>query len=208
MRFDHYIWDFDGTLFDSYPHMTRALVRGLQSMGAAPPPEAVADWIKKSVGRALDHFAEACCLDRAVLAARYEAFEAEEAVVPPIPYAGAARVCSEVCRRGGYNYLYTHRDALAVKHLRRHGMLAHFRATITREDGFPPKPAPDAIRSLLYRFGLAEERTIMVGDRDIDLAAGKNAGIASCLFDPDGYYPDTPADHRVSSMAELEALLL
>lgn len=48
----------------------------------------------------------------------------------------------------------------------------------------------------------------MVGDRDIDILAGRNAGMRGVLFDPDGFYPDLKADWRVSSMAELCGLFV
>ena len=49
--------------------------------------------------------------------------------------------------------------------------------------------------------------TLMVGDRDIDVDAGHNAGTAGCLYDYEGFYKDASADHFVQKLAELKAIL-
>ena len=35
MLFSSLIWDFDGTLFNTYPHMIRSMRRGLAEIGRA-----------------------------------------------------------------------------------------------------------------------------------------------------------------------------
>ena len=48
----------------------------------------------------------------------------------------------------------------------------------------------------------------MVGDRDIDLNAAKNAGMASALFDPDGYLPSGSVEKAYARLTELTDKLL
>ena len=47
----------------------------------------------------------------------------------------------------------------------------------------------------------------MIGDRDIDLEAGKNAGMDGALFDPEDFYADYPAALRFHSMGEFARAL-
>ena len=49
-------------------------------------------------------------------------------------------------------------------------------ALVCADDGILPKPAPDAIRHLCERLGVAPARTAMVGDSVADLAMGRAAG--------------------------------
>lgn len=79
---------------------------------------------------------------------------------------------------------------------------------VTRTDGFPDKPAPDALLAMMARNGVRPEEAAMVGDRDIDIDAGHNAGMSGILFDPDGFYPALRVEMRVSSMRELSGLPL
>ena len=47
--YSHYIWDFDGTLFDSYPQMTRAFQQALSDLGYSHTSnEILSIWISVS----------------------------------------------------------------------------------------------------------------------------------------------------------------
>ena len=78
-----------------------------------------------------------------------------------------------------------------------------FEDAVLRTDGFPDKPAPDALLALMERNGLKPEECAMVGDRDIDIDAGHNAGMSGVMFDPDGFYAAHPAEIRARTMEEL-----
>lgn len=61
---------------------------------------------------------------------------------------------------------------------------------IGREDA-APKPLPDGILSILEAWGIQPHETVIVGDHEYDLAAGKNAGISTILVNhPTNIYPD------------------
>jgi phosphoglycolate phosphatase len=57
-------------------------------------------------------------------------------------------------------------------------VLRHFfKAIITREDGFRPKPAPDGILECLRRMDVEPDSALAVGDSPLDIRAGKSGGI-------------------------------
>ena len=47
---------------------------------------------------------------------------------------------------------------------------------MTREEGFPPKPAPDGTLECLRRMKVAPSHAITIGDTPLDVRAGKAAG--------------------------------
>jgi phosphoglycolate phosphatase-like HAD superfamily hydrolase len=51
------IWDFDGTLFDTYPLMTEAMILALAGTGFAAPQEEVLGYMLNSYGHCVDHYA-------------------------------------------------------------------------------------------------------------------------------------------------------
>ena len=50
------------------------------------------------------------------------------------------------------------------------------------DQGFARKPAPDAINHLIDRYHLDPEKTMMVGDRKLDIEAGINAKIDTSAY--------------------------
>ena len=52
----------------------------------------------------------------------------------------------------------------------------YFDDIITRNDGFEPKPSPEAIFHLLSKYKVRGDECIVVGDYDYDIIAGKKAG--------------------------------
>lgn len=208
MVFQHYIWDFDGTLFDSYPHISWAFQKALQSYGLNITIDDIMPWVKLSVMQAVRHYREKYGLDERI-AKIYDVCEAEEdAANPVVPYPGIVQTCSEIVAHGGHNYLYTHRGSSAFQYMKQSGLEPLFDGFITSEDKFPSKPAPDAILHLLKQFHMDPSTAVMIGDRDIDVLAGTNAGVHGCLFDPEGYFPTFQAEYTVASMKEFRKALL
>mgnify|MGYP002732767938 CR=1 FL=1 len=45
----HYFWDFDGTLYDTYPGITQYALYALADFGAYPKPAEVLELLKQTV---------------------------------------------------------------------------------------------------------------------------------------------------------------
>jgi len=205
--FKHYIWDFDGTLFNSYPHMVRAFQMALRDFSIDESQENILAQMKISVGAALEFYKKKYELDDE-LKKRYSMYEQGGDNSLVVPYPNAAEVCRKICEKGGFNYLYTHRDTRSREYLKRFDMEKYFRDFITGEDPFPSKPAPDAILYLVDKYNMDKKTVLMIGDRDIDILAGYNAGVEGCLFDPQAFYQEFKVKYRVHSMEEFEEKFL
>ncbi len=211
MRFTEFFWDFDGTLFDTYPRMSRAFVRGLRDFGVRAAPEEALAWMKISLNAAAAHYAPLVPgADKAKLIEAYRSHSEEEPFDTMRPYPGTGKLLRGLVRSGGRNYLFTHRGETALPALEREGLKEYFTDTVTRAMGFPAKPAPDAILYLVDKYGLDRENCVMIGDREIDLKSGAAAGIACALFDADGFERlcDTVPVCTARSMDELAEKLL
>ena len=73
---------------------------------------------------------------------------------------------------------------------------------------YPRKPAPDALLVLVERYSLDLSRSVMIGDRDIDVLAGRNAGMAGILIDDENFYPDLEVEHKVKSLIEIKDCIM
>lgn len=190
-RYRHWFWDFDGTLFDTYPRVVRAFQKGLRARGIGVSDEELLSLAKISLSVAARHFEGGRLADQ--LMASYAEHAEDEGPEGLRPYPGAGDVLREIVRMGGSNYLYTHRDRTSIEGLELRGLWPLFTDAVTAEHGFPHKPQPDALRYLMEKHGLDPAVCVMVGDRAIDLDAGRAAGMDAILFDPDGFYPGAAA---------------
>ncbi len=201
-----FIWDFDGTLFNTYPETVRGYLEVLSELGFnadAATLERLArisliqldDYLRERFGVGKDFFARVVP----------HCEELSRAYSQPFP--GAREFLSDVVAEGGQNQLYTHRDHVALELLDIAGLAPLFSDAVTSEQGFAMKPAPDALRALLERNGTQPQEAIMLGDREIDVRAGANAGIDSCLIMPYDILADSCATCRAASFEELRILL-
>lgn len=203
--FQWFLWDFDGTLFDTYPAANAALLESLAVWRIREDPEETMARLKVRQGPAVQYFQEKHRLPEGRL---FEEFRRREALLVPKskPFPEADALCREIVRRGGRNLLYTHRDRLAWEMMESAGLAPFFSGGVTGEDGFPSKPAPDAILSLLKIHGIPPGQALMIGDRLIDVQAAQNAGIAGCWWTEKADFPEY-SGIRIRSLSQLEEWL-
>ncbi len=208
MRFVNYIWDFDGTLCDSYPHTT---VQFLRAMGwGMERYDEVFRRLQVTWLDAIRYYRMSEAEDRAFRAA------ANSFAVDPYPtlFPGCRAVLTAIREGGGRSFLYTLRDMEAVRFLDSAGVLQLFDGYVTQENRFPGKPDPTAVRYLMDTYRLDPRETVMIGDRELDGDSGKNAGCAGCLLtflpqNADGVDPlqVTHQDFACRNFPEFSALM-
>jgi len=175
-----FIWDFDGTLFDTYPVIIGDLRLALGDFGCDADPVEVMGYMLMDFGTAFHHYADLYRIDPAALRQRYDFYHTRSnGALAAQPMPGAAQVLRKICALGGHNYIFTHRHVdEARKYLAKYGLSDYFREVVGPESPcFARKPAPDAILYLLRRYGIAPEAAVMIGDRDCDLGSARAAGI-------------------------------
>lgn len=207
MNFTNLIWDFDGMLFNTYPRMASAFQKALSDMGVDDSYERIMAKIKISVREAAIEYSEKHHIDRTQLSALYQKYEHAMPVETMAPYEGMCELLRAVVDAGGRHYLYTHRDHSALEALERYGISDIFSGAITAMEHFPSKPAPDALIHIMNKHGLIPEASVMLGDRDIDIMAARNAGISGILFDPDHFYDHFKNKLRTDSVEGLRIVL-
>lgn len=204
----HLFWDFDGTLFDSYPEICDSFMKGLHDLGIGHLVnfQSLMPLMKASIGHAAQWCADQSGITREQIMASYRAYHNQPHSDPP--YAGLEKCLKDLHEAGYHHYLYTHSHQSAIDQLKRENLWHYFDDAVIGSDGFPLKPAPDALLALMERNHLKPAECAMIGDRDIDALAGHNAGMKGILFDPDNYFPNFRPEMTVCSMAELTEGLL
>lgn len=205
---DTFLWDLDGTLMDTYPGMVEAFCKAMAVMGIDVAPERVLDLMKVKLGHCCRIIAEENGLTKQQV---MDAFQAEEILLAPEktwPLPGIPEALQALKTQGCRHFVATHRERrTALPHLTHAELMALFDGGVYGDDGFPSKPAPDMLLHLIREHRLDPARCVMIGDRPLDIGAGRAAGMRTCLIDTENRFPDTPCDLRVNTAQGLAALL-
>jgi HAD superfamily hydrolase (TIGR01549 family) len=177
------LWDFDGTLFDTYPVYTRLLKQILPS---SVKEDEIYNKLKTSANTAFTYFQmtheQIHHYHQLVRACPVESFK---------PFSFVEKVLSAANK----NVIMTHksRDTLD-KILNYYGMEKYFNELVTKDDNFPRKPDPAAYIYLDAHQGF----DLAIGDRTLDIIPAKKLGKKTCLFQNDA----PGADFYLSSYDE------
>jgi 2-phosphoglycolate phosphatase len=181
MPFDSHLravlFDFDGTLADSYPAIAASVnhVRGLHGL----PPLDI-DEIKRWVGRGAG-----ALLARTVPAGDLEAnCAAYREHHPSVLHsgtrllAGAADLLRLLHDRGLHLGLCSNKPVAFSRDLVAYLKIAPpLEVVLGPEDVARPKPAPDMLVAALQRLGVAAAEALYVGDMSVDVETARGAGV-------------------------------
>lgn len=198
----HFIWDFDGTLMDTYPNIIRYLRFAMQECGHDAPNDEILEKMMETIPSAIRFYSEK--FDIPDLYERYKRHYKQEATDPVDVFPGVPDVLRAIRKMGGCNYIFTNRGNSIYPMLEKVGILEEFEEIVTADSpNFVVKPAPDVILYLMEQHHGTKEDTVMIGDRVCDLESGYRAGCKTChLLTPSvPQYPE--CDFRVKDFAEM-----
>ena len=209
MSLESFIYDFDGTLSNSYPIFLKIAkeIIAEHAIGCDLSDREIYRILKNrniEVYHALKwrdgfgpkDFTAAFAVLQGKYAAQFQLY----------PY--AKEILEAAIAKGKRNFLYTHSGKVVYDIMDHMGISQYFTYVLDASQGFPSKPAPDALEHLKTLYSLDPNACVMVGDRPLDVEAGANAGMQSFLFDPDGFFDQTPATYRSHSLDALFDLIL
>ncbi len=194
MSFAAVIFDFDGTLVDSYP----AIAASVNHVRAAHrlPPLAV-DEVTGFVGRGPEYL-----LTRTVPGgnvaeniARYRAHHPTIMKEGTRLLPGASDVLRGLSAQGKRLGLCSNKPRLFSEQLLAHlGIAGHFAVVLGPEDVPRPKPAPDMLLAAIAQMKVSPRRMLYVGDMTVDIEAARAAGVTVWVI-------PTGSDHRAALAA-------
>lgn len=195
----NYIWDFDGMLFDSYPHISKAFQVMMKEYGVSVDFAESKSLFEVSFVTCYSHYGVT-----EEMARRHREIEHIYDLEPvALPFENTLKTLSELSSRGAKQFLYSHRGRESSQYyLGYHNMLGFFTECVDSSYHFKSKPAPDGVIYLLDKYGLSADETLMTGDRELDVMAGKNAGTYGCLFTKEKD-AETSADFVVGDIIEI-----
>jgi HAD superfamily hydrolase (TIGR01549 family) len=197
MNYENYIWDLGGTLLNNYESSSHAFAAALwQEEEKVVLHDDVYAALKVSTAHAVEQYAGHI----PQFLSTYKKLEAE-LLEKPILFEGAEPLLKNIKHQGCKNFMISHRDKQVLDILRAAHIDQYFTEVVTADNGFPRKPAPDSINYLLQKYNLNPQKTVMIGDRPLDIEAGRAAGVHTIFFDSHQEYPN--ATQNIKKLSDL-----
>lgn len=173
------LFDLDGTLLDSRPGIEAGLRRTLAALGF-PPPEGSLAWaigppLTQTMARLLAGQAEERVAEAV---AAYRDWYGRVGLFDARVYPGVPELLGALSAAGRVLFVSTaKRTHFATRVLGHFGLAGHFQAVHGTEDHGRFDDKAELVRHLLQAEGLAPAETVLVGDREHDVLAGRSSGV-------------------------------
>jgi pyrophosphatase PpaX len=180
VNFESYLFDLDGTLIDSIDLIFRAYRHTAERHLPSQPPDSV--W-REGLGTPLRQQLGAVSDDPELIeamVATYREYHFAHHENGVKAYPEIAGVLGELSGRGARLAVVTSKlRAGAERGLATTGLSSFFHTIVSADDVSRPKPHPEPVHTALERLGAGAEGAVFIGDSPHDIAAGREAGIAT-----------------------------
>ena len=191
-EYDLYLFDFDGTLFDSKPSMFPIFARGFGVAGVNVTKEEAEEWMHHSLTESMTMAGIPEEKWQEVADEILIALDDPEMLALITPFEDAKQTILALLSKGKKVGIVSNNDSNHIRlALSMHGfdMKLH---TIMGSDRFEKgKPNPDPIYAALAETGdVPSNSVVYVGDSLQDVECGNAAGVDAILLDREDSYPD------------------
>ena len=175
------VFDLDGTLLDTLDDLTDSVNASLEKFNLPKRTKnevraCVGNGIAKLVQRAAGEENKALWQD---VLTEFKKHYAVHCADKTAPYEGILPLLRALKARGIKTAVLSNKADFAVKSLAGTYFEGLLQAAVgeNEEAGIRKKPAPDSLFAVMQAFGVTKEETLFVGDSEVDIQTGKNAGV-------------------------------
>lgn len=182
MKFRNIIFDFDGTLVDSKHDIASAQLWALEGIGAQGfSASDLFPHIGKTLEETFSTVLPSFMHEKIPEAARlYSEYFPSRSLVTTRLYPGVLDTLAALQRDGRLMAIASVKKGPGIRRATDHFGITPFFVQLQGSEGIPPKPDPRSIEKILTDQQWHSDKTLMVGDTDKDILAGKNAHISTC----------------------------
>ncbi len=180
MRYKLVIFDLDGTLLDTGEDLAGALnmtlaSRGIRTLGSDVIGGYVGNGAAKLVERVLagtghENEAESVLSD-------YKRNYFDNCTIKTCPFDGIVRLLEDLHSAGLYVAVNTNKPQDTADKVIDHLIPGLVDLVAGKRGDVPCKPEPDGVFACMSHFGVENKECLYVGDSEVDVATGHNAGV-------------------------------
>ncbi len=180
-RIKHICFDLDGTLIDSYQTIFKTTVKTLQHLKIEEPLMEIE--FHKRIGHHFLHIFKDLNIPVADIEEFIDIYKGYyfDFIDDSVIYPGVMDVLKELHKKKIKVSLLTTKGQDQADKIIDHFKLRKYFSFITgRRKDLPIKPSPEPLHFICDELRVEEKNTMMVGDSELDIDCGKNAGTYSC----------------------------
>jgi phosphoglycolate phosphatase len=214
-RYKGVVFDFDGTLADTFPGIYEAWKRTFENLNLGPiSPERV----RKAIGPTKDAYLRIILDDKfeshgqAALDS-FRAIYKGESIFTTGLYPGIQELLDRLDGTGTRMAIASNKPHGQVVKLIEHlGVADYFCPVLGPEKVKEGKPAPDMFLECARDWGMCADRILVAGDTELDMIAGRSAGMARAAvlwgYSDEGLLALQAPDYAVATPAALGEVIL
>ena len=123
--FKHVIWDFDGTLFDTYPVMAKIFKDLLKKEGIEEPLDEIMQHMQVSLSAAVTYYEKKYAVSSDFIK-EFKILQKTKGIESAKPFKDIEEICKYIHSTNRKNYLYTHRGSSAITLLKKYDLDKYF----------------------------------------------------------------------------------
>lgn len=213
MHYDTVIYDLDGTLLDTLGDLAAAVNHAMRVMNCPEHSEVavcamVGNGMELLIRRALPEGDERMEETLRV----FKAYYAEHSEDLTCAYEGIEAMLEALAQAGVKQAIVSNKGDPFVRALNEKFFSRWIRLAVGERADVRRKPAPDSLLRIMEELGSTPERTLYVGDSDVDIVTANNAGVdcaSVCWgFRTEEQLRAAGADHLFHKPGELAAFVL
>ncbi|APX72772.1 HAD-IA family hydrolase [Companilactobacillus allii] len=200
------VWDFDGTLANSYPGIVVATQKSLKEnfdiniSKDTIYKEALKTSVRKLAGDLVNG-------DEDKIKLFYKSYKLyEKAYHDQIKLMPHAKIALEYCKVQGYQqFIVTHRDTSIFQIAKNLEISDYFTEIVSAEDGHVRKPDPEMLNYLISKYSIDTTDLWVIGDRKIDIDFGNTVNAKTILINNSDI--DFKVNYQIANLKELNNLI-
>ena len=181
VKYKTVVFDLDGTLLNTLDDLTDATNAALAKVGL---PSRTRDEVRAFVGNGIAKLIERAVgetgkLYQAEALAEFKRYYAVHCADKTAPYEGILSLLQTLQEKGVQTAVVSNKADFAVKSLAKEYFDGLLMQAVGENEaiGIRKKPAPDALFAIMKELNAAKEKTVYIGDSDVDIQTAKNAGV-------------------------------
>ena len=186
MKYELIIFDMDGTILDTLEDLQSSLNHALALSGfAVRSLDEVRSFVGNGIGKLIER-----SLPASSLPAHFEKVYGDFMAHYTIhctdltrPYAGIPQLINTLRKKGCQTAVVSNKADAAVGELCRRYFPGLFDYAIGEREGLARKPEADLVNFVLKELNCPKEKTVYIGDSEVDIATAQNAGLDAIIVD-------------------------